>query len=200
MAAMVGAASAAPAVIQQRAMGSIEVVYAIKNITLLSSNLKDTTQKIDFSPLAIVTPDTFTPVIKGFYGIIDLVNKDIQTMKDNPMAPLAQDGQTAICTAFREFVVVHQNLLAIVIGKSGLVVSFGGGPVAAVLRILEGAVDTIAFGIIDAVPFCAAGAQMDKDSLTKKIHQAQCAYFPLGTVKIGLTEVTCSVFLGLTPA
>lgn len=40
-----------------------------------------------------------------------------------------------------QFVVVHQNLLNVVIGKSGLLQSIFLGPVASVLRSLEGVVD-----------------------------------------------------------
>jgi len=40
-----------------------------------------------------------------------------------------------------QFVVVHQNLLQVVIGKSGLLQGIFLGPVAAVLRSLEGVVD-----------------------------------------------------------
>jgi hypothetical protein len=49
----------------------------------------------------------------------------------------------AIFNAFREFVVIHQQLLKILIGKSGLfqTVPIIGAPVAAVLRSLEGVVD-----------------------------------------------------------
>jgi hypothetical protein len=38
-------------------------------------------------------------------------------------------------------VVVHQNLLKVIIGKSGLLQGIFLGPVAAVLRSLEGVVD-----------------------------------------------------------
>ena len=40
-----------------------------------------------------------------------------------------------------QFVVVHQNLLKVMIGKSGLLQGIFLGPVAAVLRSLEGVVD-----------------------------------------------------------
>ena len=40
-----------------------------------------------------------------------------------------------------QFVVVHQNLLKVMIGKSGLLQGVFLGPVAAVLRSLEGVVD-----------------------------------------------------------
>jgi hypothetical protein len=60
MTAMVGAASAAPAVIQQRDMSANDVVGAIGEITVLSASLNLTVSKIEFSPLAIINPSTFT--------------------------------------------------------------------------------------------------------------------------------------------
>lgn len=55
----------------------------------------------------------------------------------------AGEPADAIFDAFREFVRVHQALLNILIGKSGLVTSlpFVGPPVAAVLRQIESIVD-----------------------------------------------------------
>jgi hypothetical protein len=63
-------------------------------------------------------------------------------MNDFPAVTTAADA-TAIADAFREFVKVHQALLNILIGKSGLVttVPFVGPPVAAVLRQIEAVVD-----------------------------------------------------------
>jgi hypothetical protein len=193
MTAMVGAASAAPAVIQQRDMSSDDVCVAIGQITDLSAKLTVTVQGINLSPLAVINPATFTPITTGFQKIISTVSDDIQAMATNPIGDLTADtaGQTAICTAFHDFVVVHQNLLAVLIGKNGILTSIGGAPIAAVLRALEKIVDTIAFGIIDAVPFCAKGAQADADSLTKSIETAECMFTPAGP--LGL-QVTCDVF------
>jgi len=193
MAAMVGAVSAAPAVIEQRAMSSATVVEAIENIKFRSSNLTIVVQGINVGPTVILTPLVIKPITDGFQDIINLAKQDIQNMKDNPMMNLGQDpkGQNAICTAFREFVGVHQVLLRVVIGKSGVLQSLGGGPIAAVLRVLEGVVDTIAFSLIDAVPTCSAGLSDDRKSLKVTIQQAECAYTPAGP--LGLSA-TCTLF------
>ncbi|PQE27600.1 hypothetical protein CJF30_00007963 [Rutstroemia sp. NJR-2017a BBW] len=84
MTAMVGAASAAPAIIQQREMTSDNVVGAINDITVLSGDVKVTVQGIDFSPLAVLNPSTFTPVVTGFKGIITLVQEDLEAIATNP--------------------------------------------------------------------------------------------------------------------
>ncbi|KAF2228863.1 hypothetical protein EV356DRAFT_497064 [Viridothelium virens] len=47
-----------------------------------------------------------------------------------------------VCQTFRQFVLIHQQLLSTIIGQHGLLATSGfGAPVAAVLRALEGAVD-----------------------------------------------------------
>lgn len=85
-----------------------------------------------------------------------------------------------------QFVVIHQQLLAIVIGKSGILEGIFLGPVAAVLRSLEGVVDTLAFGIIDAVPACKASATKNKNKLDVTLGKAVCAYTPGGTLGVDL--------------
>lgn len=59
------------------------------------------------------------------------------------------DDADLIFESFRTFVRVHQELLNILIGKSGLfsTVPFIGQPVAAVLRGVEGGVDVSIFSV-----------------------------------------------------
>lgn len=108
--------------------------------------------------------------------------------------PFTEANQQAICDAFRgvshrrsdhqllkpdmkQFVRVHQALLATVIGKHGLLSTFGvARPIARVLRELEKVVDTLAFGIIDLVPFCAQSATQDKDALDRSLRDAVDTY------------------------
>lgn len=72
---------------------------------------------------------------------------------------------------------VHQELLSTVIGKHGLLsLTPFTQPIAAVLRTLEGVVDTIAFGIIDTVPTCAEDATTQKQSLDSKLSDAVDTY------------------------
>ena len=63
------------------------------------------------------------------------------------------------------------------IGKRGIL---SGSPytqtIAQALRTLEGGVDTLAFGIINMVPFCAAQAQTDANSLGKTLGEAIQTY------------------------
>lgn len=78
------------------------------------------------------------------------------------MPKFSKSDQTGICSAFSNFVKVHQNLLKIIIGQNGIRSKTPfTGPIAAVLRILEGGVDGLAFTIIGFVPTCAATAKED---------------------------------------
>jgi len=72
---------------------------------------------------------------------------------------------------------VHQELLKTIIGKHGLLsLTPFTQPIAAVLRTLEGVVDTLAFGIIDSVPTCAQDATQNKNSLDSTLSDAQDTY------------------------
>ena len=76
-----------------------------------------------------------------------------------------------------QFVTVHQQLLATIIGKHGLLsLTPFTQPVAQVLRVLEGGVDTLAFGIIDSVPTCAQDATQNKNSLDRTLEDAVNEY------------------------
>lgn len=68
---------------------------------------------------------------------------------------------------------VHQALLKTVIGKHGLLsLTPFTQPIGAVLRTLEGGVDTLAFGIIDSVPTCAQDSTQNKNSLDSTLSDA----------------------------
>lgn len=72
---------------------------------------------------------------------------------------------------------VHQELLKTVIGKHGILsLTPFTQPIAAVLRTLEGGVDTLAFGIIDSVPGCAQDATQNKNNLDSTLGDAIDTY------------------------
>lgn len=73
---------------------------------------------------------------------------------------------------------VNEKLLKTVIGKHGLLsLTPFTQPVAAILRTLEGAVDTLAFGIIYVVPTsCYQDATQNKNSLDAILRDAQDTY------------------------
>ncbi|KAM0743908.1 hypothetical protein ACQRIT_001222 [Beauveria bassiana] len=99
--------------------------------------------------------------------------------KRQAVPPYTETNQQLICDALATFVQVHIALLSTVIGKSGLL-SYTPltAPIGAVLRTLEGVVDTLAFGIIALIPFCADDTQQRIDSLDQKFQEAKAAYNP----------------------
>lgn len=91
------------------------------------------------------------------------------------------------------------------IGKSALAESMFMGPVAAVLRSYEDAIDvsiclkapasssliadfvqTFSYGVIDSAEACQADATMRLQSLDKTLADAECAYTPAGTLSINI--------------
>ncbi|KAI6909685.1 hypothetical protein KC318_g3951 [Hortaea werneckii] len=171
---------------EKRAISADQMVDNIKKITQLSQDLQPKVQAIDAdSNLALPGTGTFQPVIDGFQQIIRVAQDDIDSMSDSTQYTAA--NAQPVCDAFSDFVVVHQELLRILIGKSGLLESFYLGPVAAVLRSLEEAVDSLAFGIIDSVPSCQAKATQQKRDLDDTLSKATCVYTPGGNLIGGIT-------------
>lgn len=185
VAALSVAATANAAAISKRALTAQQMVDNINAITQQSQMLQPVVSNIQTGQTSIESSqlsNPFQPVIAGFQAIIKTASTDINAMSGTQPYDAA-DAQ-GVCTAFRDFVVVHQELLKIVIGKSGLLEGLFLAPVAAVLRSLEGAVDTLAFGIIDSVPTCQADATQDKSSLDATLGQAVCAYTPGGSMGV----------------
>jgi len=179
------------AAILPRALTSKQMVANINTITTMSQNLQPIAASIPTGENAIFRrqddssdSNPFEAVIDGFEGIISTASTDVTAMKGTK--PYGKADAEAVCSAFSDFVVVHQDLLKIVIGKSGILESLFLEPVAGVLRSLESVVDTLAFGIIAAVPACEASATKNKENLDTTIGQAVCAYSPGGTLGITL--------------
>ncbi|KAI7210133.1 hypothetical protein KC333_g8379 [Hortaea werneckii] len=184
--ALTSAVSGAAIHTEKRAISADQMVDNIKKITQLSQDLQPKVQAIDVnSNLALPGAGTFSPVIDGFQQIIRVAQDDVDSMSDSTQYTAA--NAQPVCDAFSDFVVVHQELLKILIGKSGLLESFYLGPVAAVLRSLEDVVDQLAFGIIDSVPSCQAKATQQKRDLDDTLSKATCVYTPGGDLIGGIT-------------
>ena len=166
----------------------------IQSITTLSKQTNDIAQTISFTNIFT----TGVKVINNFRQIVQTVTQDIQSMASTEtqnVEYMASDQQS-ICNAFRDvslgfvvyprlfshshmpqFVVVHQQLLATVIGKSSIFANTPfTAPMAAVLRAIEGGVDTLAYSLINTVPTCAADATKNKESLDVSLDQSIRAY------------------------
>ncbi|KAI4726309.1 hypothetical protein E4T49_05949 [Aureobasidium sp. EXF-10728] len=182
--------SASP--IEKRAVTSDQMVQTLKGLTQQSKSLATIASQINpmngvplLGPGAGSGSTSFNDVISGFQGIIQ-TGSDAITNMEGTASYTDTAAEQQVCDAFSDFVIVHQNLLKIVIGKSGLLQGVFLGPVAAVLRSLEGVVDTLAFGVIDSVPVCADKATSEKGNLDDTLAKAICAYTPAGSLGLNL--------------
>ncbi|KAI0478676.1 hypothetical protein GGR56DRAFT_672683 [Xylariaceae sp. FL0804] len=164
------------------ALTAAQVVGNIKYVTQLSANANADATGISASN----GPDSIPRAIQDFKAIVTAVTQDVAAMEDTHKTrrqaatsgtSFSAQEQNDICSAFRDFVTVHQQLLSTVIGKQSLFARYYySAPMASILRSLEGGVDTLAYGIVDVVPTCARGAQSDKSKLDAALDQAIAKY------------------------
>ncbi|GKT46347.1 uncharacterized protein ColSpa_06528 [Colletotrichum spaethianum] len=156
-----------------------EVVQNIRTLTQKSQALQAPAQSINIvsGPLILIGQGPFPPIIAGFTDIVVTTTTAIASMQGMSPVPAGSPSDD-IFNAFREFVRVHQVLLNILIGKAGLfqTVPFIGQPVAQVLRQVESVVDTVAFGLIDAVQSRADDLRGQASQLTMTISKAVDSY------------------------
>ncbi|KAI0805483.1 UVI-1 [Xylaria sp. FL0064] len=136
------------------ALTPTQIVTSIKQVTTISQQLQTPAQSITIvnAPLIVIGQGPFPQLISGFTQIVTTATSAIGQL-DGTQPITADADATAVFDAFREFVRVHQALLNILIGKAGIIeqVPVVGQPVAAVLRQVEGVVDTIAITLINLV-------------------------------------------------
>ncbi|KAF2439021.1 hypothetical protein P171DRAFT_129647 [Karstenula rhodostoma CBS 690.94] len=181
------------------------VINAINEVTLLSFRLQSAARKIgagffprdDVSANAELFGGPITDVALGLTRIVETVQTALPTFITFPPFPPSCSSDT-IVLAWLEFVRVHQELLAILIGRSGLLETgpirrspvsladgmlvgrgeqgFVGRPIAVALRALEGVVDTLAVGIVTLVPGKSECSRAKSDELKARIRKAQTSY------------------------
>ncbi|KAI1358120.1 UVI-1 [Xylaria arbuscula] len=146
---------AAGALMASSAMAALspqQIADGLKTITDQSAAIKAPAQSITIvnAPLIVIGQGPFPQIIAGFTQIVTTATVTISQL-DGTQPITADADATLVFDAFRAFVRVHQELLNILIGKAGIITSvpFVGQPVAAVLRQIEGVVDTIAITLID---------------------------------------------------
>lgn len=137
-------ATAAFAAYAMAATTPAEVVANIQSITEKSQALQEPASELTplNGALVVLGQGPLPEVIFGFADIVATAGQAFAEMQG--MAPVRPgDASDAIFDSFREFVVVHQELLNILIGEAGLfsTVPFIGAPMAAVLRQIETVVD-----------------------------------------------------------
>jgi len=154
-------------------MSSTAVVTNIKKITSVSSSANKICSSLSFTSIPFDAPT----LAKDLQQIVSLATGDVSAMHSSGVGTFSTAEQQPICRAFINFVHVHQALLRTIIGKHGLLADTPfTAPVAAGLRGIEGIVDTLAFGIIGAVPSCHAQATKAKMQLDKTLKSAVATY------------------------
>lgn len=182
------------------------VINTINEVTQLSFALQNAARKIgagifprdEVSANADFFSNPITDVALGLTRITVTVQTALPTFITFPPFPPSCSSDTIIL-AWLEFVRVHQELLAILIGRSGLLEKgpfkrstavnpadgklvergeqgFIGRPIAVALRGLEGIVDTLAVGIVDLVPGKSECSQAKSEELKQRIKKAQTSY------------------------
>ncbi|KAF2844693.1 hypothetical protein T440DRAFT_548076 [Plenodomus tracheiphilus IPT5] len=152
-----------------------QLVTNIKTLTQKSQSLLAPAQNISIANLSLpaVGEGSLPAIINGFLDIVSTATTAIAQLSGMPPV-LPGEESDDIFDAFREFVRVHQELLNIMLGKSGLfnAVPVIGAPVAAVLRQIENVVDTIAAGLINAVESRASDLQAQAQALRGTLDEA----------------------------
>ncbi|KAF9736582.1 hypothetical protein PMIN06_012507 [Paraphaeosphaeria minitans] len=184
------------------------VINAINEVTQISFALQSAARKIGAGifPREDVSvngaTDLFrspiTDVALGLVRITTTVQTALPTFITFPPFPPSCSSDTIIL-AWLEFVRVHQELLAILIGRSALLETgpfkrssavnpadgtlvergeqgFIGRPIAVALRGIEAVVDTLAVGIVDLVPGKSECSKKKSAELKEKIKKAQTSY------------------------
>ncbi|KAI0868881.1 UVI-1 [Hypoxylon argillaceum] len=150
------------------ALTPAQIADSLKTITTQSQNLQGPAQSITIvnAPLIVIGQGPFPPIISGFTQIVTTATAAISQFDGTPKITNQADADL-VFGAFRTFVRVHQELLNILIGKAGILTQlpFVGPPVAAVLRSVEGVVDSVAIFLIDTVEARAKDIESDANSL-----------------------------------
>ncbi|KAI0105774.1 UVI-1 [Nemania sp. FL0031] len=150
------------------ALSPAQIASGLKTVTTQSQKLQAPAQSITIvnAPLIVIGQGPLPTLIAGFTEIVTTATTIISQTDGTPKITNQADADL-VFDAFRGFVRVHQELLNILIGKAGLLtqVPFIGPPVAAVLRQVEGVVDSIAFFLIDTVEGRTKDIESEANSL-----------------------------------
>ncbi|KAK7536602.1 hypothetical protein IWX49DRAFT_509840, partial [Phyllosticta citricarpa] len=125
-----------------------------------------------------------TDVLNGLRQVVSTLTPAIPRITVLPPFPPGCDTD-AIVIALSSFVSVHQALLNIIIGRSGLLETLMarqfpfptvGSTIATVLRGVEGVVDQLAFALIDLIPARSECAKGQKSAIDGTLDEAIEAY------------------------
>ncbi|KAI0781453.1 hypothetical protein BD413DRAFT_489565 [Trametes elegans] len=161
------------------------LIQGIKEITAASADLRDIVGNVTATNVYTQGPK----VIDGFEDIVSSIKDIIAAITvPNPTPfPAAtptvarraalQSVADEVAAVFLEFIRIHQNLLAVVIGKHGIFARTPFlAPLAAILRVLESVVDTLGTAVILLIPTVADTVQGPFNDLLKTLAEAVRVY------------------------
>ncbi|KAK4032955.1 hypothetical protein C8A01DRAFT_20056 [Parachaetomium inaequale] len=154
------------------ALTPLQISDGLAQLTKMSQELQPVAASITIvnAPLIVIGQGPFPPLIKGFTEMVTVGTVIIGQTQGTPQITVEADA-TLVFESFRGFVRVHQALLNILIGKAGILtkVPMVGQPVAAVLRQVEGVVDSIAIFLIDLVESRAKDLESEANSVGESL-------------------------------
>ncbi|KAJ7871930.1 hypothetical protein B0H13DRAFT_1895579 [Mycena leptocephala] len=155
------------------ALTPAQVVANIEVVTSVSKSCNDVLG--DLIPNLGSAKTVGENIVTNLVKIITNLGADVTAMQATP--PFIDAVAGPIVDALKEFVRVHQQLLATVIGKHGIFAQFGvTAPIAAILQSLEAAIDAFAFAMINLIPTKQGDVTADKNSLDASVVKTVTLY------------------------
>ncbi|KAF8155232.1 hypothetical protein K438DRAFT_1987142 [Mycena galopus ATCC 62051] len=155
------------------------VVANINIVTSVSGNLNSVLGGLSTSTTPANVQTMSQTVITDFTTIINDLAADVTAMQATSPFTVQADVQLVV-TALNNFVGVHQQLLATVIGKHGIFAQFGvTAPIAAILRSLEAGIDSFAYAMIALIPSGETSVTNNKNSLDGSVTNTITLYTQL---------------------
>ncbi|CDO71866.1 hypothetical protein BN946_scf184940.g13 [Trametes cinnabarina] len=155
------------------AQGATAIANGINQVTQLSAS--STHVKHSLSGLQCSEYPVGQVLINDFQNIVNTVVAFTDTLSD--AKPLGDADAQLVVAALTQFVKVHQALLNTVIGKHSLAAQFFvTAQIAAILRTLEGGIDTFAFDLIALIPTQSDSANTQFSALHVTISNAITVY------------------------
>ncbi|KAH7084176.1 hypothetical protein FB567DRAFT_603944 [Paraphoma chrysanthemicola] len=127
--------------------------------------------------LLVIGQGPFPPIIQGLQEISSIAANAVNQQNGAPQTPAGADAD-AVFNAYRTFATEHQSLLNTLTDKAALfsTVPVIGGPVAAILRVDESAIDSLTLSIINTTPSRVQDFTPLGQSLAKAFQTAINAY------------------------
>lgn len=136
------------------------VVSSLNELTRAMQQISNPANQISLVniPLLLIGQGPVPQVITGLNSTAILAGQAVAQI--SALNSLSGCDADAVADAYRAFVVVSQQTISILIGKSGQFTAapFAASPLTAALRQVEAASDALAFALIERLPEGGAGA------------------------------------------